>query len=196
VRGAVLLCAAVAALAAAGCGQARQDADEPEEEYTLEVVDASFPAKQNIAQPVRMKLTVRNTDDKELPNLAVTVETEPSVKGSAPTAFGEAGADTRLADANSPVWIVDRDPKGGQSAYTNTWVMGRTFAGETKDIEWRLTPVRPGTYTIKYRISPGLNGKAVPANGQKTTGSFRVTVSDEPVPARVNAKGEVVRGER
>jgi hypothetical protein len=196
VRGAVLLCAAVAALAAAGCGQARQDADEPEEEYTLEVVDASFPAKQSIAQPVRMKLTVRNTDDKELPNLAVTVETEPGVKGSAPTAFGEAGADTRLADANSPVWIVDRDPEGGQSAYTNTWVMGRMFAGETKDIEWRLTPVRPGTYTIKYRISPGLNGKAVPANGQKTTGSFRVTVSDEPVPARVNAKGEVVRGER
>jgi hypothetical protein len=196
VRGAVLLCAAVAALAAAGCGQARQDADEPEEEYTLEVVDASFPAKQSIAQPVRMKLTVRNTDDKELPNLAVTVETKPGVKGTAPTAFGEAGADTRLADANSPVWIVDRDPEGGQSAYTNTWVMGRMFAGETKEIEWRLTAVRPGTYTVNYRISPGLNGKAVPANGQKTTGSFRVTVSDEPVPARVNAKGEVVRGER
>jgi hypothetical protein len=196
VRGAVLLCAAVAALAAAGCGQARQDADEPEEEYTLEVVDASFPAKQSIAQPVRMKLTVRNTDDKELPNLAVTVETEPGVKGTAPTAFGEAGADTRLADANSPVWIVDRDPEGGQTASTNTWAVGRMFPGETKEIEWRLTAVRPGTYTVNYRISPGLNGKAVPANGQKTTGSFRVTVSDEPVPARVNAKGEVVRGER
>jgi hypothetical protein len=190
----VLLCAVV--LAAAGCGQERQDADEPEGEYTLSIVDASFPAKQTIAQPVRMRLSVRNTDDRELPNLAVTVETEPDAKGEAPTAFGQAGTDTRLADPTKPVWIVDHDPEGGQSAYTNTWAVGRMLPGETKELEWRLTAVRPGTYTVNYRISPGLNGKAVPANGQKTTGSFDVTISDEPVPARVNAKGEVVRGER
>ena len=42
-------------------------------------------------------------------------------------------------------------------------------------------------------MSPGLHGKAVPADGQNTTGSFRVRISDEPVPARVNGKGEVVR---
>jgi hypothetical protein len=190
----VLLCAVM--LVVAGCGEARQDANEPEGEYTLSIVDASFPAKQTTAQPVRMRLSVRNTDDRELPNLAVTVETEPGTKGKAPTAFGQAGTDSRLADSNRPVWIVDRDPAGGESAYTNTWVMGRMFPGETKEIEWRLTAVRPGTYTVNYRVSPGLNGKAVPANGQKTTGSFRVTISDEPVPARVNAKGEVVRGER
>ena len=193
-RLAVLLCAVP--LGIAGCGEERQDANEPEGEFTLQVVKASFPAEQTTAQPVRMRLTVRNTDDRDLPNLAVTVETEPGVKGEAPTAFGQAGTDTRLADANRPVWIVDRDPEGGESAYTNTWAMGRMFPGETKEIEWRLTAVRPGTYTVNYRISPGLNGKAVPANGQKTTGSFRVTISDDPVPARVNAKGEVVRGER
>jgi len=193
-RLAVPLCAVL--LGIAGCGEERQDANEPEGEFTLQVVKASFPAEQTTAQPVRMRLTVRNTDDRDLPNLAVTVETEPGVKGEAPTAFGQAGTDTRLADANRPVWIVDRDPEGGESAYTNTWAMGRMFPGETKEIEWRLTAVRPGSYTVNYRISPGLNGKAVPANGQKTTGSFRVTISDEPVPARVNAKGEVVRGER
>ena len=44
-------------------------------------------------------------------------------------------------------------------------------------------------------MSPGHNGKAVPANGQRTTGSFTVEISDEPVPARVNRKGEVVRGD-
>jgi hypothetical protein len=190
----VLLCAVVLALA--GCGEERQDANEPEGEFTLQILDASFPAKQTTAQPVRMRLSVRNTDDRDLPNLAVTVETEPGVKGKAPTAFGVAGTDTRLADSSRPVWIVDRGPEGGDSAYTNTWALGRMFPGETKEIEWRLTAVRPGTYTVNYRVSPGLNGKAVPANGQKTTGSFHVTISDEPVPARVNAKGEVVRGER
>jgi hypothetical protein len=193
VRGAALLCAAVA-LVAAGCGSARQDADEPKGDFTLEIVKASFPAEQTTAQRATMRLTVRNTDDRDLPNLAVTVETDPTTRGKAPTAFGDASADTRLADANRPIWIVDREPEGGESAYTNTWALGRMFPGETKEIEWRLTAVRPGTYTLNYRIAPGLNGKAVAANGQKVAGTFHVTISDEPVPARVNGKGEVVRG--
>jgi hypothetical protein len=188
---ATLLCAAV--LVVAGCGGARQDANEPEGKFTLEIVKASFPAEQTTAQHSTMRLQVRNTDDRDLPNLAVTVETEPGDRGDAPTAFGQASGDTRLADANRPIWIVDREPKGGESAYTNTWALGRMFPGETKELEWRLTAVRPGTYTIKYRIAPGLNGKAVPANGQKVSGSFDVTISDDPVPARVNGKGEVVR---
>ena len=187
----MLFCAVV--LVVAGCGGSRQDANEPEGEYTLSVERASFPPRQSIAQPTTMRLTVRNTDDRELPNLAVTVETEPDTKGAAPTAFGQAASDSRLADPNGPVWIVDRGPKGGDSAYTNTWALGRMFPGETKEIEWRLTAVRPGTYTVNYRVAPGLNGKAVAANGQKDSGTFRVTISDEPVPARVNAKGEVVR---
>jgi hypothetical protein len=192
VTAAAVLCAVM--LGAAGCGNGRQDADEPEGEFTLEVVKASFPAKQTTAQPSVMRLQVRNTDDRELPNLAVTVQTEPSASGDAPTAFGQASGDTRLADPNRPIWIVDRDPVGSESAYTNTWALGRMFPGETKQLEWRLTAVRPGTYTIKYAVFPGLNGKAKVANGQKNAGSFNVTISDEPVPARVNGKGEVVRG--
>jgi hypothetical protein len=189
---ATLLCAAL--LGVAGCGGERQDANEPEGKFTLEIVKASFPAKQTTAQHSTLRLQVRNTDDRDLPNLAVTVETEPSTRGAAPTAFGQASDDARLADSNRPIWIVDREPEGGESAYTNTWALGRVVPGETKDLEWRLTAVRPGTYTINYRIAPGLNGKAVPANGQKVSGSFDVTISDEPVPARVNGKGEVVRG--
>jgi hypothetical protein len=184
-----------AALGVAGCGGGRQDSDEPKGEYTLSVEKASFPARQTMAQTSTMRLTVRNTDDRELPNLAVTVETEPGAKGQAPTAFGQAGTDTRLADPNRPVWIIDREPENGQSAYTNTWAMGPMSPGETKDVIWRLTAVRPGTYTVNYRIAPGLNGKAVAANGQKVNGSFDVTISDQPVPAHVNDKGQVVRGD-
>jgi hypothetical protein len=182
-----------AVLGATGCGGGRQDADEPKGEYTLSIEKASFPARQTTAQPSTMRLTVRNTDDRNLPNLAVTVETAPATKGAAPTAFGQTSSDSRLADPNHPIWIIDRGPEGGQSAYTNTWAMGPMSPGETKDVIWRLTAVRPGTYTVNYRIAPGLNGKAVPANGQKVSGSFDVTISDKPVPARVNDKGEVVR---
>jgi hypothetical protein len=189
------LAIALAALAAAGCGSERQDEDEPEGEFTLEIVEASFPARQSTAQRATMRLAVRNTDDRELPNLAVTLATEGADGGDPAGAFAVAAKDTRLADGNQPVWIVDRGPEGGETAATNTWAVGPMFPGQTRELEWLLTAVRPGTYTVTYRVSPGLYGKAVPANGQRTTGSFDVEISDEPVPARVNAEGEVVRGD-
>ena len=181
-------------LLAGGCGDARQDAGEAEGEFTLQVIEASFPERQSTAQRATLLLSVRNTDDRELPNLAVTVETEP-VRGQAAAAFAVASDDARLADRNRPVWILDRGPEGGASALTNTWVLGPMFPGETREVEWRLTAVRPGTYTVNYSVSPGLHGKAVPADGQNTTGSFDVEISADPVPARVNRQGEVVRGE-
>src|SRR5262245_54523843 len=67
---------AVACLALAGCGSDRQDADEPEGEFALEVVEASFPARQTTAQHATMRIAVRNIDDRNLPNLAVTINTE------------------------------------------------------------------------------------------------------------------------
>ena len=184
---------AVAGLALAGCGSERQDANEPEGEFTLEIVEASFPARQTTAQHSTMRIAVRNTDDRNLPNLAVTIATESPGGGDPAAAFATSGTDPRLADPERPVWIVDRAPSGGDTAAANTWAVGPLFPGQTREIEWRLTAVRPGDYTVNYSVAPGLHGKAVPANGQNVTGKFRVRISDEPVPARVNAKGEVVR---
>jgi hypothetical protein len=185
--------ALVAAFALVGCGGERQDEDEPEGEFTLSVVKASFPERQSTAQRARLLISVRNTDDRELPNLAVTIKTTAPGGEEVASAFAQAADDPRLADADRPIWIVDEGPAGGASSYTDTWATGRVVPGQTVDLEWRLTAVRPGDYTINYSVSPGLQGKAVPANGQNVTGKFRVQISDEPVPARVNAKGEVVR---
>jgi hypothetical protein len=140
-----------------------------------------------------MRIAVRNTDDRNLPTLAVTIDTESPGGGDPASAFATSATDPRLADPDRPVWIVDRGPTGGDTAASNTWAVGPVFPGQTREVEWRLTAVRPGNYTVNYAVSPGLHGKAVPANGQNTTGSFRVRISDQPVPARVNAKGEVVR---
>ena len=189
-----VLAIALAALAGTGCGSERQDENEPEGEFTLEVVDASFPARQSTAQSSTMRLAVRNTDDRELPNLAVTIATEGADGDEPASAFAVASTDSRLADRSKPVWIVDRGPEDGETAATNTWAVGPIVPGETRELEWRLTAVRPGSYTVNYRVSPGLYGRAVPAGGQRTTGAFRVRISDEPVPARVNAEGEIVRG--
>ncbi len=142
-----------------------------------------------------MVVRVRNADSKAAPNVAVTVETDPAKAGSGTVAFGQRVDDDRLADPERPVWVVDEGPTGGDSAATNTWSLGRLGAGETKTFTWKVTAVEAGDYTIKYRISPGLNGKAKLASGGRTEGSFKVTIDDKPVPARVDDDGNVVRGE-
>ena len=180
----------------AGCGSGpRQDADEPSGSYKLEVAAAKFPASQSIAQDSRMIVTVRNDDTKAAPNVAVTVETDPSQAGQGTVAFGQRVDDSRLSDNERPVWIVNEGPPGGDSAATNTWALGRLGQGETRTFTWKVTAVEPGSYTLRYRISPGLAGKAKLAEGGRTDGLFKVTIDDKPVPARVNDKGQVVRGE-
>jgi hypothetical protein len=181
---------------AAGCGgEPRQDDAEPEGSYRLEVTGARFPASQSIAQTAQMVVRVRNADSKAAPNVAVTVETDPSKAGEGTVAFGQRVDDDRLADPERPVWIVNEGPSGGDSAATNTWSLGRLGAGQTKTFTWKVTAVQAGDYTIRYRISPGLNGKAKLARGGRTDGAFKVTIDDKPVPARVDDDGNVVRGE-
>ena len=190
----VPLIALLVALPGCGGGAAQSD-NEAEGSYKLEVSDASFPAEQGIAEQSTMKIAVRNPEQKTVPNVAVTVETKGAKAGDGLTAFGQKSGDSRLADPNRPIWILDKEPVGGTSAYSNTWTLGALKGGETKTFEWKLTAVEPGSYSLAYRVAPGLDGKAKLARGSKATGTFDVTVRDEPVPARVNSDGEVVRGE-
>jgi hypothetical protein len=180
-------------LALAGCGQERQDADAPSGEFGLDVTEASFPAKQRISEPTTLRLEVENTGDRAVPNLAVVVETA-AKKGKAPASFAQDGDDPTLADAERPVWILDEGPGGGESAYTNTWAVGPLGEGQSRTVEWKLTAVQPGSYTVAWRLAPSLEGDVSLADG-RTEGEFAVTISDRPVPARVNDDGEVVRGE-
>ncbi len=142
-----------------------------------------------------MRIRVRNPERRAVPNVAVTVETKGANASAGVTAFGQKADDSRLADANRPIWILDQEPVGGTSAYANTWSLGPLRGGQTKTFEWKLTAVEPGSYSLAYRVAPGLDGKARLAAGSKARGTFAVIVRDEPVPARVNSKGEVVRGE-
>jgi hypothetical protein len=192
----VPLIALLVALSGCGGGEAQSD-NEPEGSYKLEVSDASFPAEQGIAEQSTMRIAVHNPEQKTVPNVAVTVETKGAKAGDGGlTAFGQKSADSRLADPNRPIWILDKEPVGGTSAYANTWSLGPLKGGESKTFEWKLTAVEPGTYSLSYRVSPGLDGKARLAAGSKARGNFDVRVVAKPVPARVNSKGQVVRGEQ
>ncbi len=192
----IIPCLLVALAALSGCGGGEsQDADEPEGTYRLEVAGASFPKQQSIAEKSTMRIEVRNPEERTIPNVAVTVETKGANSGDGVTAFAQKADDARLADADRPIWVLDDGPKGGTSAYANTWSLGPLLAGQTKTFEWKLTAVEPGEYSLAYRVAPGLDGNARLAAGSKARGTFTVQIVDEPVPARVNSDGEVVRGE-
>jgi hypothetical protein len=111
----------------------------------------------------------------------------------APTSFGQGSLDTTLASSARPIWILDRGPVGGDTAYVNTWFVGTVKPGGTRLLTWRLVAARAGSYTVTYRVSPGLTGKGQAAAGH-SAGSLRVRISDEPVPAHVGAGGRVIQG--
>ena len=52
----------------------------------------------------------------------------------------------------------------------------------------------PRRLHLAYRLSPRVVGDAG-IQGEDTAGEFDVSISNEPVPAKVNGKGEVVREE-
>jgi hypothetical protein len=179
----------VAGLAAVGVagggGGERQDADEPSGTFQVDVVRASFPTKQHLAQPERFVIAVRNTGDQAVPNVAVTV-----------SSFAERSEQAGLADPERAVWIIDSSPSGGQTAYTNTWALGRLPPGQTRRFVWRVTAVKAGTHTVKWQVAAGLNGKAKAtlAGNRAPAGSVTVDVSAKPAQAHVDPKtGKVVR---
>jgi hypothetical protein len=69
----------ICSFAFAGClhsSAERQDADEPEGEFPVEIVSAEFPAKQRLAQTSELRLSVANVGDETIPDLAITVFTD------------------------------------------------------------------------------------------------------------------------
>jgi hypothetical protein len=180
-------CAAVVALAAAGCGDGeRQDADEPSATFRVNVVRASFPSRQRLAEPQRMVIAVRNAGHETVPDLAVSVDS-----------FAARSEQPGLADPERAVWIVDNPPRGGDTAYVGTWALGPLRPGEVRRLVWRVTAVQRGTHTVRWQVAAGLNGKAkaVLAGNRAPGGSFTVDISDRPARTHVDPEtGRVIRG--
>ena len=130
---------ALCSLGIAACGGGeRQDADEPEGEFPVDVVNASFASKQRLAQTSDLTLSVANTGEETIPDLAITIWTDaegaPGVEtdgtdtdttgtatseGSAGTATEESGPlaagsfsvlseQPDLAIPSRPVWILEQ----------------------------------------------------------------------------------------
>jgi hypothetical protein len=183
------------ALAAAGCGGGdRQDKNEPKGTFPVQVVKASFPKSQHLAQKTRLLIQVRNTGKQAVPNIGVTITSAQGAKASV-DAFARVDEQYGLADPARPVWIMDEPPHGAATAYTNTWAAGRLAPGAVKTFVWGLTAVRPGSWKVGFRVNAGLDGRAKASGpgGRIPSGSFAVHVSGKPPHSRVDDNGNVVR---
>jgi hypothetical protein len=168
----------LSSLFAGACGGAdAQDENEPEGTWRVEVLDASFPGRQRLADEVQLKIRVRNADTRTIPNLAVTVD-----------GFSQRKESPGLADANRPVWVVDKGPVNADTAFTNTWAVGEVPEGETRTLVWNVSAVRAGTYTLRFRVNAGVDGKAkaVSPDGEPAVGSFIARVSEKTHPVNLD----------
>lgn len=221
------MAASVASLALivslAACGsKERQDENETAGDFEVEVTQAKFPTRQQLAETSDLELTIGNSDTEDIENLVITVYTgDTQADGS----FNERVEQEGLADPNRPVWILENEfPKcvvaddgtagegcatetdllttpleeqataGAETASSNTYSFGPLPAGEELTAIWQVTPVKGGNFTVHYEVAAGLDGKAkaVSADGSPVMGEFAVNISTEPPATRVNDAGKVV----
>ena len=194
----------------AGCGsKPRQDENEVEADFPVEVTVAEFAPKQRLAETTDLELAFRNTGDETIPDLVLTIYTGDEI---ADGAFNTRSEQEGLADPNRPVWILENDyPKileagtttkdldaaptaGAETSSTNTYSFGELEAGDTIHTVFRVTPVVPGTYTVHYEVAAGLDGKAkaVTDTGDPVEGEFVATITDKPKATAVDEQGRVV----
>jgi hypothetical protein len=186
-------------LALGACGEERQDANEPKGRYKVEIVEADFPGRQKLAKDSDLRIVVKNADTKTIPNVAVTVR-----------GFDRRSSEPGLADRERPVFVVNgvpaslggfadtkpAAPRGGETAFTDTWALGKLRAGKIKTFRWKVTAVRGGPYRLAYTVSAGLDGKAkaVTGGGQPATGVFVGTIDDTAPNTKVADDGQTIVG--
>jgi hypothetical protein len=191
--------ALVGLIAIAGCGGGeRQDENEPEGDFAVEVVDSSFPEQQKLAQSSDLTITVRNAGDETVPNVAITVNgldyrtTQPDVASPERPRFAVNGVPREIGGFPE---AKDATPNGCDSAYVNTWACGPMKPGAERTFRWKVTPVKAGPYEITWRVAAGLNGKAkavAAGGGPAPTGSFTGTVTRKAPKVRIANDGKTV----
>jgi hypothetical protein len=189
----------VCLFALAGCGGGeRQDENEPEGNFPVEVVRATFPEQQKLAKSSNMIVTLRNAGNDTIPNIAVTVN-----------GFDKRKSNPDLADPSRPVFALngvqveiagfpeakEASPRGCDTAYVNTWACGPLKPNEQRTFRWSVTAVQAGDFKVDWRVAAGLDGKAkavAAGGGPAPRGQFAGTISDAAPDVRVADDGKTI----
>ena len=140
-RAGIGLAVALMAAGVASCGGGeRQDANEPEGDFPVQIVSANFPSKQQLAQNTNLTLSVANTGDKTIPDLAITIFTtsDASTSESSSSSTGTTSTGTSAASQNLPQtqgsFSVRSEQQGLAIPFRPVWILEVGFpklAGQT-----------------------------------------------------------------
>jgi hypothetical protein len=194
------------ALTLSACGggdESSSDANEPAGTYRTKIVTAEFPTRQSLGQTSLLRLGIRNTGDKTIPAVTVTITVAGKEGRTSALPFGFRDPQPDLAQPDRPVWVlaagypkrVGETIQGGASTSSQkTFSLGRLEPGKTTEWVWKVSAVEAGPYTVLYEVDAGLSGtaRAETAAGVQPGGSFAVRISKAPPNTIVTDSGEVV----
>jgi hypothetical protein len=194
---------ALLSVALIACGDDSPDEDEASGKYSVKVVTAEFPTEQRLGETVLLRLGVRNTGDKAVPALTMTISVGGREGRTSSLPFTIHDPQPGLAQPDRPVWVLSAtyprltgssEPGGAQSANQKTFNFGRLKPGATVEAIWKLSAVREGRFPLLYSVDADLQGsaKAVTGNETRPGGSFAVEISSTPQDVEVTDSGEVV----
>jgi hypothetical protein len=197
----------VAALLGACGGDSSADSDEPTGTFQVKVTEAEFPTVQQLGQTSQLRLAIRNTGERTVPGLAVTFTIAGKRGESSSLPFGVNDPQPELAQPDRPVWVLSStyprlqgsaDPGGASTSSRKTFGFGPLKPGETTRAVWKLSAVRPGKFTLLYRIDAGVGGeaKAETEGGVAPGGSFSTEVTERLPETEVTDSGEIVEIEK
>ena len=199
------LAALALAASLAACGGSSSGSEEPEGKYEVKVVKATFPTKQDLGQTSLMRIAVRNTGDRTVPDRR---------HNDLDRGRGRPDLVAPLRDprSRSPTWR-SRTGRSGSSPKAIPSPPGRrrnaaarpapaarptTSAplkpGKTVEGIWKLSAVKAGRFTVLYQVDAGLGGKAKAETDTGVTpgGTFKVQITPTTPNVEVTDSGEVV----
>jgi hypothetical protein len=212
VRLGIGLVVALSAVGISACGGGeRQDANEPSGNFPVQIVSADFPSKQDLARNTNLTLSVANTGDKTIPDLAITIFTtsnastgQPSsggaTNGSSTTSTGpgESGAASSEPTSQGSFSVRSEQP-GLAIPFRPVWILEQGFpklAGQTASAG--AEAAQTDTYSFGS-LAPNQTREMVwnvtPVQPGTFTVHYRVAAGLQGKAKAVTADGSVPEGE-
>jgi hypothetical protein len=208
VRLGIGLIVALSAVGISACGGGeRQDVNEPSGDFPVQIVSADFPSKQQLAQNTNLTLSVENTGDKTIPDLAITIFTtsnaSTSESGSSSTGTTSTGTGTGTTSQELPQaqgsFSVRSDQPDLAIPFRPVWILEEGFpklAGQTASAGAEAAQ----TDTFSFGALPTNQTRAMvwnvtPVQPGTYTVHYRVAAGLQGKAKAVTADGSVPEGE-
>jgi hypothetical protein len=196
----VLLAAGVAS-----CGGTRQDANEPSGNFPVQIVSADFPSKQALAQNTNLTLSVANSGDKTIPDLAITIFTtsNASTGQTGNTTTGTTSTGTSSTSQDLPQaqgsFSVRSEQEGLEIPFRPVWILEEGFpkyVGQTASAG--AEAAQTDTYAfggLAANQTKRIVWNVTPVQAGTYTVHYRVAAGLEGKAKAVTADGSVPEGE-